>query len=57
MKRAPLKTSLASWAPSINIIISIFKQIKYSSKSKKKTHLKKVVFSLGILKLVKQLSE
>ena len=54
MKRAPLKT----WAPSI-YIISILKQIKYCSKSKKKnTHLKKeVVFSLGILKLVKQLSE
>ena len=58
MKRAPLKTGLASWAPSINII-SILKQIKYGSKSKKKnTHLQKeVTFSLGILKLVKQLSE
>ena len=58
MKRAPLKTSLVSWAPSINIIITILKHIKYCSKSKKNTHLKKeVVFSLGILKLVKQLSE
>ena len=36
MKRAPLKTGLASWALSINII-SILKQIKYSSKSKKNT--------------------
>ena len=58
MKRAPLKTGLVSWAPSINIIITILKNIKYCSKSKKNTHLKKeVVFSLGILKLVKQLSE
>ena len=58
MKRAPLKTALASWAPSINIIITTLKQIKYCSKSKKINHLKKeVVFSLGILKLVKQLSE
>ena len=58
MKRAPLKTALASWAPSINVIITILKHIKYCSKSKKNTHLKReVVFSLGILKLVKQLSE
>ena len=55
MKRAPLKTALASWAPSINIIITILKHVKYC---KKNNHLKnKLFFSLGILKLVKQLSE
>ena len=46
MKRAPLKTGLASWAPSINII-SILKQIKYCSKSKRKTPIwKKKLFFL-----------
>ena len=46
MKRAPLKTALASWAPSINVIITILKHIKYCSKSKKNTHLKREVFFL-----------
>ena len=32
--RAPLKTALASWAPSINIIIIIIIIIKYSENKK-----------------------